>query len=201
MISFPAHSSYHLINVLFVGCWIERSCGELQPGYSTPNFCRVITYSDILTCFQAISSNSLHQYQLRLWRDTAHIISRLQYINFLLCYYMYYEHSLEVPHQGAQRVANEVSSTVGNMTKAKYHTTIYTFSRKLLWPIFFLFSSRKLSPGRQDWGGLDYTTSHTIWVSLISVKKWQGTSFNKCHEHILLIIFIIYYWFTYIFIY
>ena len=31
--------------------------------------------------------------------------------------------------------------------------------------------------------------------------KWLETSVNKCHEHILLIIFIIYYWITYIFIY
>ena len=42
-------------------------------------------------------------------------------------------------------------------------------------------------------------TFHKIWVSLISVTKWQETSINKFHEHILLIIFIIYCWFTYIF--
>ena len=62
------------------------------------------------------------------------------------------------------------------------------------------FSSRKLSVGWQDLRGLDYTASHTIWVSLISVTKWQETSFNKCHEHILLIIFIIYDWLFLLFI-
>ena len=50
----------------------------------------------------------------------------------------------------------------------------------------------------QNWLG---TAIHKIWVSLISIMKWQETSVNKCHKHILLIIFIIYYWLTYIFIY
>ena len=52
---------------------------------------------------------------------------------------------------------------------------------------FLPFSSRKLSPevGRTDLGGFDYTTIHKICVSLISITKWQETSVNKCHEHIL----------------
>ena len=66
------------------------------------------------------------------------------------------------------------------------------FQQKLLWPTFFPFSSQKLSPE------VDRTGADLI---LINVTKWQETSVNKCHEHILLIIFIIYYWFTYIFIY
>ena len=69
-----------------------------------------------------------------------------------------------------------------------------------LWPIFTSFFFPEVVTGRwQDWGGLDYTAGHKIWVSLISVTKWQETNVNKCHEHILQIIFIIYYWFTYIF--
>ena len=27
-----------MIKLLLVCCWIERTCEELQPGYSTPNF-------------------------------------------------------------------------------------------------------------------------------------------------------------------
>ena len=81
------------------------------------------------------------------------------------------------------------------------YSDIY-FQQKSLWPIFFLFSSRKLSPefGRTDWGGLDYTAILKIWGSLISIMKWQEMNVNKCHGHILLITFIIYYWFTYIFL-
>ena len=76
------------------------------------------------------------------------------------------------------------------------------FQQKSLWPIFSFFFFPNVDTGRWlDWGGLDYTASHKIWVSLISVTKWQETSVNKCHEHILLIIFITHYWFTYIFIY
>ena len=77
------------------------------------------------------------------------------------------------------------------------------FQQKIALTNCLPFSSRKLLPvvGRTELGGLDYTARHKIWVSLISVTKWQETSINKCHEHILLIIFIIYYWFTYIFIY
>ena len=42
MISFLAHSSYgfHLIKLLFVCCWIEGKCGELQSDYSIANFHR-----------------------------------------------------------------------------------------------------------------------------------------------------------------
>ena len=64
------------------------------------------------------------------------------------------------------------------------------FQQKSLWSIFFLFSSRKLSPE------VDRTGANFI---LISVTKGQETIVNKFHEHIFLIIFIIYYWFSYIF--
>ena len=56
--------------------------------------------------------------------------------------------------------------------------------------IFFLFLPKVVTGRWQDWGRLDYTASHKIWVSLISITKWHETSVNKCHEHILLIIFI-----------
>ena len=70
---------------------------------------------------------------------------------------------------------------------------LYGINDKLTVP-YILFSSRKLSPevSRTDCGGLDYTASRKIWVSLISVTKRQETSVNKCHEHILLIIFMIF---------
>ena len=72
---------------------------------------------------------------------------------------------------------------------------IYTFSRNRSdqFSSFFLPGSchRKLA----ELTGYRY--SQTLGLT----NKWQETSVNKCHEHILLIIFIIYYWFTYIFIY
>ena len=79
----------------------------------------------------------------------------------------------------------------------------YILSAEITLTDFLPFSSRKLSleVGRNDWGRLDYTAIHKIWVSLISITKWQETSVNKSHEHSLLIIFIIYHWFTYIFLY
>ena len=68
------------------------------------------------------------------------------------------------------------------MTKAKYQTTIYTFSRNCSNQFSSFFFLEVVTGSWQDWGGLDYTASHTIWVSLISVRKWQETSVNKCNE-------------------
>ena len=56
--------------------------------------------------------------------------------------HFYSEHS----SRRAKRVANKVTSTVENMIKEKYHTTIYTFSRNRSDQYFLPFSSRKLSP-------------------------------------------------------
>ena len=104
---------------------------------------------------------------------------------------------------GASNWATEASKLYGreyDQGKVTYND-IY-FQQKSIWPIFSSFFFPEIVTGRwQDWGKLDYTGSHKIWVSLISITKWQETSVNKCHEHILLIIFIICYWFTYIFIY
>ena len=55
------------------------------------------------------------------------------------------------------------------------------FQQKSLCPIFFPFSSRKLSSEVDRTGAI---------LILISIMKCQETSVNKCHEHILLIIFI-----------
>ena len=76
----------------------------------------------------------------------------------------------------AKRVANEVSSCREYDQGKVTYNDIY-FQQKSLWPIFFPFSSRKLSPE------VDRTGANLI---LISVTKWQETIVNKCHEHILL---------------
>ena len=68
---------------------------------------------------------------------------------------------------------------VENMINEKQHTTIYTFIRNRS----DQFSSRMLSPE------VDRTRADLI---LIRVTKLEETSVNKCHGHILLIIFIIY---------
>ena len=85
---------------------------------------------------------------------------------------------------------NEVSSTVENYDRGTVIYDIY-FQQKSLWPIL-LFSSRKLGELRRL-----YSYSQNLGLT----NKHQETSVNKCHEHILLITSIIYYWFTYIFIY
>ena len=47
--------------------------------------------------------------------------------------------------------------------------------------IFFLFLPGSCHRKLAGLGGLDYTASHKIWVSLISVTKWQETRVNKYH--------------------
>ena len=65
------------------------------------------------------------------------------------------------------------------------------FQQKSLWPIFSSFFFPKLSPkdGRTGRTCLYHLSQN---LGLISIAKWQETSVNKCHEHILLLIFIIY---------
>ena len=126
------------------------------------------------------------------------IIESLMYIlNFTIQprFYITYLYNFE-----ARRERSELYGREYDQGKVTYND-IY-FQQKSLWPIFSSFFFPEVVTGRcQDWGGLDYTASHKIWVSLINVTKWQETSVSKCHEHILLIIFIINYWFTYNFIY
>ena len=87
-----------------------------------------------------------------------------------------------------------------SMSRTKWALRQRIWSRKTMINTSDQFSSFFfLEVGKTDWGRLDYTALHKIWVSLISITKWQEMSVNKCHEHILLINFITYYWFTYIF--
>ena len=116
------------------------------------------------------------------------------------CWFMMQLKRAQLATHFERRERSELYGREYNQGRVTYND-VY-FQQKLLWPIFSSFFFPEVVTGRwQDWGGLDYTASHKIWVSLISVTKWQETSVNKCHEHILLIIFIIYNWFTYIFKY
>ena len=118
-----------------------------------------------------------------------------------ICFIIYFEIYSELSSRRAKRVANEVSSMVENMIKES-NIQRYILSAEIALTNFLHFSPRTLSlEDKNDWGGLDYTARHKIWVSLINVTKWQETSVSKCHVHILLIIFNIYYWFTHTFIY
>ena len=100
-------------------------------------------------------------------------------------------------HSEARRERSELYGREYDQEKATYND-IY-FQQKSLWPIFFLFFFPEVVTGSwRNWLG---TAIHWIWVSLVNVTKWEETCVNKCHEHILLIIFIICYWFTYIFIF
>ena len=73
------------------------------------------------------------------------------------------------------------------------------FQQKSLWPIFSSFFLPDVVTA--SWQNWLVTAFHKIGALLISVTKWQKTCVNKGHEHILLIILIIYYWFTYMFIF
>ena len=83
-----------------------------------------------------------------------------------------------------------VSSTVRIWSRKSNIQQCILSAEIALTNIFFLFLPKVVTGRWQDWGRLDYTASHKIWVLLISITKWQETSVNKCHEHILLIIFI-----------
>ena len=52
-----------------------------------------------------------------------------------------------------------------------------------------------LLPGKTEWGGRLYRYSQNLGLT----NKHNKVTRNECHKPILLIIFIIYYWFTYIF--
>ena len=101
---------------------------------------------------------------------------------------------------GRKRLGGETTRGGNGLGAKRLGFQRYILSAEITQTNFLPFFFPEVLTGSwQDWGGLDYTASDKIWVSLISVTKWQEKSVNKCHEHILPIIFIIYYRFSYIY--